>query len=270
VTNRHCVDLAFADDELVRNLTLRLGEDGEIVFTPRMTAWRISFPPGRVFEVDPETVQTSPEHDLGLFRTTSAPDGVPVLPLARDRDVVAGENVVLLAYPGGTEVTARRRGVGSVADSALADRLNNAVDAAVEGFIERSGVQPVLSALPAEAAARQAVVEANPIVRLLLGTLSTIADSAAFEELSLAEQIQPNVSGNISVSGVRPTSISYQTLGGIGGSSGGPLISAGLSVIGVNHAGFSDNDRGAQYQQNEAVPVRFVWQFLPPGLGRSQ
>jgi S1-C subfamily serine protease len=76
-------------------------------------------------------------------------------------------------------------------------------------------------------------------------------------------QVQPDIGGSISVSGVRTDSISFHTLGGIGGSSGGPLISSKLQVIGINHAGFSENDRGAQYQQNEAVPVEFALRFLP-------
>ena len=66
-----------------------------------------------------------------------------------------------------------------------------------------------------------------------------------------------------------PTGSSFHTLGGIGGSSGGPLINAKLAVIGINHAGFSRTDRGAQYQQNEAVPVEFALPVPPGGPERT-
>jgi S1-C subfamily serine protease len=74
----------------------------------------------------------------------------------------------------------------------------------------------------------------------------------------------------MSISGVTSNSISYHTLGGIGGSSGGPLLGTKLAVVGINHAGFATADRGAQYQQNEAVPVEYAWRFLPAGLAQAK
>ena len=101
LTNRHCVDLAYPDDEDVKRGTLRLGKQGTIAFVPAIMSWRISFPPGRTFDVNPSTVRASQEHDLGTFVTTTRPQGVPVLPLAKGEPVISGEDVVLLAYPGG-------------------------------------------------------------------------------------------------------------------------------------------------------------------------
>lgn len=263
LTNRHCVDLAYLNGDEIRRDTLRLGKDGTVVFTPAIASWRISFPPGRTFEVDPATVQSSDEHDLGAFRTTTRPDGIPVLPLARGERVVAGEDVVLLAYPGGATVTARRRGLGSFANTSLRDELRSATSAAARQYADTAGVLSILESVPTDDKQRAAYVKSHPSVALVLSTLEAVQDRAFFDALARAGQVQPDVGGNISVSGVRPDSISFHTLGGIGGSSGGPLINAKLMVIGINHAGFAQNDRGAQFQQNEAVPVDFALRFLP-------
>jgi S1-C subfamily serine protease len=268
LTNRHCVDLAFPDGEEVTQGTLRLGKQGELAFAPAIASWRISFPPGRTFEVDSGSVRASQEHDLGAFRTTTRPDGVPVLPLARAEPVVAGEDVVLLAYPGGAAVTAQRRGLGSFSNSSLRDELRAATSSAAQRFADDAGVGRLLNSVPDDDSARKAFLKARPNVQLLLSTLDAVQDRAFFDTLARAGHVQPDVGGSISVSGVRPDSISFHTLGGIGGSSGGPLISSKLSVIGINHAGFARNDRGAQYQQNEAVPVEFALRFLPAAKAR--
>jgi pSer/pThr/pTyr-binding forkhead associated (FHA) protein len=270
LTNRHCVDLAFAEADLIEQATLKLGKNGELVFKPAIAGWRIGFPPDKVYAVDPQTVQASGEHDLGLFRTAQRPQSVPALPLARNHQVVAGEDVVLLAYPGGTEVTAARRGVGSFVDPTLSDQVQAAVRNAINGFARDAGLEQVLRGLPSDEQQLQALVQSDLGVFLLLQTLNAVAGAAEFDALAQARQLQPDVSGNMSVSGVTASSISYHTLGGIGGSSGGPLIGTELAVIGINHAGFARTDRGAQYQQNEAVPVEFAWRFLPAGLGQAQ
>jgi pSer/pThr/pTyr-binding forkhead associated (FHA) protein/S1-C subfamily serine protease len=270
LTNRHCVDFGFANADLIEQATLNLGKNGELVFKPAIAGWRIGFPPGKVYEVDPKTIQASREHDLGLFRTTRSPEGVPVLPLARGQPVVAGEDVVLLAYPGGTEVTAARRGVGSFVDPSLSDQVQGSVRRAVDAFAREAGLAGVLQGLPSDEKQLQALVQSDLGVFLLLQTLSSVAGAAEFDALAHAGQLQPDVSGNMSVSGVTANSISYHTLGGIGGSSGGPLLGTKLAVIGINHAGFATADRGAQYQQNEAVPVDYAWRFLPAGLAQAK
>jgi S1-C subfamily serine protease len=263
LTNRHCVDLAFPDDEEVKSGTLRLGKQGNIAFVPTVLSWRISFPPGRTFDVDPSTVRASLEHDLGTFVTKTRPTGVPVLPLAKGEPVVSGEDVVLLAYPGGASVTARRRGLGSFSNTSLRDQLSAATKAAAQQYAESAGVVRAVNAVPDDDDQRAAYLKSRPVVGLALSTLEAVQDRAFFDTLARQGQVQPDVGGSISVSGVRPDSISFHSLGAIGGSSGGPLINAKLAVIGINHAGFSRNDRGAQYQQNEAVPVEFALRFLP-------
>lgn len=270
LTNRHCVDLGFAEADLIEQATLKLGKNGELVFKPAIAGWRIGFPPGKVYAVDPQTVQASGEHDLGLFRTTQRPQSVPVLPLSQNHTPFAGEDVVLLAYPGGTEVTAARRGVGSFVDPTLSEQVQATVRGAINGFARDAGLEPVLRDLPSDEQQLQALVQSDLGVFLLLQTLNAVAGGGEFDALAQAGQLQPDVGGNMSVSGVTASSISYHTLGGIGGSSGGPLVGTQLSVIGINHAGFARADRGAQYQQNEAVPVEFAWRFLPAGLGQAK
>ncbi len=263
LTNRHCVDLAYADADQIRDGTLRLGPQGSVVFTPAIASLRISFPPGRTFEIDPATIRTSREHDLGAFVTNTRPDGVPVLPLASTGAVVAGESAVLLSYPGGARMTAQRRGLG-FQESAPGDRdLDAATQAAADGYLRMAGVTRALNAMPDNSDQRGAYLKSRPAVRLAFTTYLAARDRGFFDGLARGGHVQPNVDGSINVSGVRPDSISFHTLGAIGGSSGGPLISARLAVVGINHAGFSRNDRGAQYQQNEAVPVDFALRFLP-------
>jgi hypothetical protein len=41
------------------------------------------------------------------------------------------------------------------------------------------------------------------------------------------------------------------------------VIGTRLVVVGVNHAGFAETDRGKQFQQSEAVPIEFAIRFLP-------
>ena len=270
LTNRHCVDLPFASAEMIKQATLNLGKNGDIVFKPAIAGWRIAFPPGTMYDVDAQTVQASREHDLGLFRTTRAPQAVPVLPLARGQQVVAGEDIVMLAYPGGTEITAQRRGVGSFVDPSLSDQVQAAVQRAIGTFARQTGLEAVLRGLPEDEKQLQALVESDLGVFLLLQTVNAVAGAAELDALVQAKQLQPDVSGNMSVSGVTSNSISYHTLGGIGGSSGGPLLGTKLAVVGVNHAGFATADRGAQYQQNEAVPVEYAWRFLPAGLAQAK
>jgi hypothetical protein len=270
LTNRHCVDLPFANADMIKQATLKLGKNGDIVFKPAIAGWRIAFPPGTMYDVDPQTVKASGEHDLGLFKTTRTPQSVPVLPLARSQQVVAGEDIVMLAYPGGTEVTAQRRGVGSFVDASLSDQVQAAVQQAVGAFARQTGLEGVLRGLPQDEKQLQALVQSDLGVFLLLQTVNAVVGAAELDALVQAKQLQPDVSGNMSVSGVTSNSISYHTLGGIGGSSGGPLLGTKLAVVGINHAGFATADRGAQYQQNEAVPVEYAWRFLPAGLALAK
>jgi hypothetical protein len=270
LTNRHCLDLAYPSDQLVRNGRMELkGSRGAIAFTPAVAGVRVSFPPGRVYDGDQRSIQISQEHDLGIFRTTSGPDGVPVLPLARGaaQRIAAGEDIVMLAYPGGTDVTARRRGLGSFVDSSLRDQIARARAERAALFIRTSGSGQFLERvgpLPREAAKLAALRRSNLPLDVLLSTRSVVSSEAAFDALSRAGQVQPDVSGRMSVSGVRPTSISFHTLSGIGGASGAPVISTNLVVVGVHYAGFGESDRGSHFQQNDAVPVEYAWRFLPP------
>jgi S1-C subfamily serine protease len=270
LTNRHCVDLPFASADMIKQATLNLGKNGDIVFQPAIAGWRIAFPPGAMYDVDASTVRASREHDLGLFKTTRAPQSVPVLPLARNQPVVAGEDIVMLAYPGGTEVTAQRRGVGSFVDASLRDQVQAEVRQAITAFARQTGLEAVIRGLPSDDKQLQALVQSDLGVFLLLQTVDAVAGMAELDALVRAKQLQPDVSGNMSVSGITQNSISYHTLGGIGGSSGGPLLGTKLAVVGINHAGFAREDRGSQYQQNEAVPVEYAWRFLPAGLAQAK
>jgi pSer/pThr/pTyr-binding forkhead associated (FHA) protein len=107
-------------------------------------------------------------------------------------------------------------------------------------------------------------------LRVLLRTQNAVSDEAAFDALSRAGQVHPDVSGRMSVSGVLPNAISFPTLSGIGGSSGSPVISTNLVVVGVNHAGFGRSDRGSQFQQSQVVPIDYAWRFLPLGARQGQ
>jgi hypothetical protein len=196
---------------------------------------------------------------------------VPVLPLARGNQqrVSAGEDVVMLAYPGGAEVTARRRGLGSFVEGSLREQVVKAEEAAVEAFITTAGTASYMKAvgpLPKEPEKLRALLSSNAGLRVLRSTIFSVQGEAMFDALARAGQVHPDVSSRMSVSGVRPSSISYHTLSGIGGASGAPVISAGLVVVGVNHAGFAETDRGKQFQQSEAVPIQFALRFLPGGV----
>jgi hypothetical protein len=180
--------------------------------------------------------------------------------------VIAGEDVVMLAYPGGAEVTAQRRGLGSFVDASLREQVIKAEEQAVAQFMMTSGAAGYLQAigpLPKEPDKLRALLSSNAPLRVLRSTMFSVQSEAIFDTLVRAAQVHPDVSSRMSVSGVRPSSISYHTLSGIGGSSGAPVISTGLVVIGVNHAGFAETDRGKQFQQSEAVPIQFALRFLP-------
>jgi S1-C subfamily serine protease len=113
-------------------------------------------------------------------------------------------------------------------------------------------------------------MQANKGVELVVNTVMAIQGVALFNALSEAGQVQPDVSGRMGVAGVTANSISYHSLSAIGGASGGPLVSTKLAVVGINHAGFGEQDRGSQFQQAEAVPIDFAWRFLPAGLGHAK
>lgn len=276
LTNRHCLDAGYPNDKLIKDNTLEMKSDGgAVLFRPTIASVRVAFPPGKVYDAEYASLKTSPDHDLGLFKTTRRPEGVPVLPLANGdtQRVTPGEDIVMLAYPGGTDVTAMRRGVGSFVDTSLRDQLVKAADERMQGFIKTAGAEPFLRAvgpLPKDPEQMQALLKGNLPLRVLLRTRNAVSDEALFEALARAEQIQPDVSGRISVSGVLPSSISFHTMSGIGGSSGSPVISSNLVVVGVNHAGFGESDRGSHFQQNEAVPIGFALRFIPPGSRASQ
>jgi hypothetical protein len=269
LTNRHCLDYGYPDKSSLDEDALELkGSGGTAKFAPAIASIRVSFPPGKIFTADGATVSVSNEHDLGVFRTSAAPAGVPVLPLARgdQQKIVAGEDVVMLAYPGGAEVTAQRRGLGSFVDASLREQVIKAEEQAVDQFMATSGAASYLNALgpmPKEPEKIRALLAANPGLRVLRSTMFSVQSEAMLDTLARAGQVQPDVSSRMSVSGVRSNSISYHTLSGIGGSSGAPVIGTRLVVVGVNHAGFAETDRGKQFQQSEAVPIEFAIRFLP-------
>lgn len=276
LTNRHCLDYAYPNDRAVREgtLTMKTGA-ASVTFTPTIASVRVSFPPGRVYDADYGSIRTSQEHDLGFFRTTRRPEGVAVLPLARGtgQRVTAGEDIVMLSYPGGATTTAKRRGLGSFVDSSFSDQIIKAANEGTAAFIRTAGADSFLRAvgpLPKEPEKRQALLKSNLPLRVLLETGNAVSSEAVFDALSRAGQVHPDVSGRMSISGVLGNSISFHTLSGIGGSSGSPVISTGLVVIGVNHAGFAQSDRGSQFQQSEAVPIEFALRFLPPALRSGQ
>ena len=272
LTNRHCLDYGYPDKSSIDDDSLELkGASGTAKFLPAIMAVRVSFPPGKMFSADSASLQVSNEHDLGVFRTSAPPAGVPVLPLARGNQqrVIAGEDVVMLAYPGGAEVTAQRRGLGSFVDASLRDQVIKAEEQAVDQFVASSGAAGYLKAvgpLPKEPDKLRALLSSNAGLRVLRTTMFAVQSEAMFDTLARAGQVHPDVSSRMSVSGVRSNSISYHTLSGIGGSSGAPVIGTGLVVVGVNHAGFAETDRGKQFQQSEAVPIEFALRFLPSGV----
>ena len=271
LTNRHCLDWGYPNASSLEEDALQLkGSGGTVKFVPTIASVRVSFPPGKIFQGDGGSISVSKDHDVGVFRTTTAPAGVPVLPLARgDRQrVAAGEDVVMLAYPGGAEMTARRRGLGSFVDSSLRDQVVKAEEEAVNRFVATAGTAAYMKAtpLPKEPEKLRALLSSNAGLRVLRSTIFAIQGEAMFDVLARAGQVHPDVSSRMSISGVRDTSISYHTLSGIGGASGAPVISTGLVVVGVNHAGFAETDRGKQFQQSEAVPIQFALRFLPPSM----
>lgn len=272
LTNRHCLDWGYPNASSLEQDALQLkGSSGTVRFTPAIASVRVSFPPGKIFQGDGASIEVAQDHDVAVFRTTAPPAGVPVLPLARGNQqrVSAGEDVVMLAYPGGAEVTARRRGLGSFVEGSLREQVVKAEEAAVEAFITTAGTASYMKAvgpLPKEPEKLRALLSSNAGLRVLRSTIFSVQGEAMFDALARAGQVHPDVSSRMSVSGVRPSSISYHTLSGIGGASGAPVISAGLVVVGVNHAGFAETDRGKQFQQSEAVPIQFALRFLPGGV----
>ena len=138
LTNRHCVDLAYPDDEDVKRGTLRLGKEGTVAFMPAIMSWRISFPPGRTFEVNPlHGARVAGTRSGYVPTTTTRPPGRTGAAAAqRVSPWISGEEVVLLAYPGGAIVTARRRGLGSFGNTSLRDELRTATKAAAQQYAD--------------------------------------------------------------------------------------------------------------------------------------
>lgn len=255
ITNRHCV--AYQGEDAAQTVKL-----GTTEFHPAIASWRIAFPPGKVFGVDARSVRYSTEHDVGLMHLTERPDGVPTLPLARGGAIEAGENVVMLSYPGGTEVTLIRTGVDK-------KELDEAARSTTAGFIKRAGLQKYVDRLPDDEKQFEALLKANFDLQVVYGTIGALRGGASFDALVRSGHLQPDVGGGLNVSSVRPDAISFHTLGGVAGSSGGPLIGPKLTVVGINFSGFGTQINGKQYQQSDAVPVSFVWRLLPPGVGQQ-
>jgi hypothetical protein len=269
MTNRHCLDLNYPDRGASEDAIQLKTSTGTVSFTPAIAAIRISFPPGRTYDGDGGSLVVSREHDVGAFRTATRPAQVPVLPLARGdaQRITPGEDVVMLAFPGGADLTVRRR--ASWTDSSLLEQIDKAETEAYQNFVRASGTaayRQSVGKLPDEAEKMEALLKSNVPLRIFISTAGAVEADAMFTALARAGQVQPDVSSRMSVSGVQPTSISYHTLSGVGGASGAPVIGTSLSVVGVNHAGFAHRDRGKQFQQSEAVPIEFAWRFLPRGV----
>jgi hypothetical protein len=247
VTNRHCVDAAGEEGR-----TLKLGG---AEFRPTVSFWRIAFPKGKVFDIDPRSMRYSTEHDVALLRLASKPDGVPAIPLASGDSVVAGEDVVLLSYPGGTGITMVRAGVSS-------KTVDEAADVATDAFIRRAEVDGYIGRLPRDEKQFEDALKKHVDLQVLYQTIGAVRGGAAFDAVARAGHLQPDVSARMNVSGVRPDAISYHALGGVAGSSGAPVIGPKLSVVGVNFAGFGRQINGKQYQHSDAVPVSFVLRLV--------
>jgi S1-C subfamily serine protease len=247
VTNRHCVDGA---GEEARTLKLAGAE-----FRPTISFWRIAFPKGKFFAIDPRSMRYSTEHDVALLRLSAQPQGVPVIPLASGDSVVAGEDVVLLSYPGGTGITMVRAGVS-------AKVVDEAADSATAAFIRGAAVDGYINRLPQDEKQFEEALKKHVDLQVLYQTIGAIRGGAAFDAVARAGHLQPDVSARMNVSGVRPDAISYHALGGVAGSSGAPLIGPKLSVVGVNFAGFGRQINGKQYQHSDAVPVSYVLRLV--------
>jgi S1-C subfamily serine protease len=84
------------------------------------------------------------------------------------------------------------------------------------------------------------------------------------DELAVRELIQPLIT-NGSVSDATGAEVVHTASTTVGGS-GGPLINEQRQVVAVHYASVRSPAPGDPFQTQRGVPVRFVWEILPPSL----
>ncbi|MGC4082240.1 MAG: hypothetical protein QM736_09080 [Vicinamibacterales bacterium] len=196
------------------------------------------------------------------MKLTEAPAGIPVLPIARDGSIAAGENVVLLSYPGGLSVTAVRAGV----DDAT---IEQAEKAATNAFVHRAGAEAYVRTWPNDDKQFDAALKANLSMQVFWSALVTARASAQFEALASTGRLQPDVGGAMNVSGVRADAIPYHTLGGVAGSRWRASHRSEARRCRRQLPGVRQADQRQAYQQSDAVPVSYVLR-LKPELGAAR
>ncbi len=251
ITNRHVAQMGLGEQ-------LEIGGQ-HFESQPRRS--RIYFPPGdKVYDFTVEGVYQGGENapDLGLLRLQTRPSGVPVLPVATRANVVPGEDVVMLGYPGGAEFT-----TGRVGDPAIRDAMVRAGQQAQSQWIQQGNLGPAFERLQQ---VRDGKAEALGTEDLLIGLLRQVGYLAMLDAQGQHRQIQPHLA-MASVSDTTARTIIYSAVGGsIGGSSGGAIIGRDLLVVAVNFAGQAKDDRGMSIQRQIGVPARFIWDLLPSSV----
>lgn len=169
--------------------------------------------------------------------------------------------------PGGASRPLVVEGVSDVADVALLRVLGPHVDAPILPLApetERARPQDELVLIGYPTGVHNLLFRVDRNER---GSILQVAGGDArrlAEELAKRQLIQPFVTnGSISdTTGMEVIHTASTTVGG----SGGPLIDLNGRVLAVHYASVRSPVPGDPFQTQRGVPVRFVWQLLPPAV----